>query len=219
MNWAVSDLSVQQVYKLLVNTVVPRPIALVTTLDRSGRTNAAPFSFFNVFSHAPALVVLGIERLQPDGEDEGRNKDTLNNIRRSGEFVINLVDRALLPAMNICGLDFPPDVDELEVAGLEHAASKQVRPPRIAASPVQLECRETMSLGLGQHGRFLVIGEVLQIWVKDTAIDHKMHIDIDQLDLVGRVHGRDWYVAAKDCFQAARAEMRSQAETQEGPPA
>src|SRR3569833_2786670 len=98
MDWAAEDLAERDLYKLLVNTVLPRPIALVTTVDANGRVNAAPFSFFNVFSHAPPLVVLGVE---------GRNgavpsKDTMSNIRATGGFVVNLVDRAMVEAMQDC---------------------------------------------------------------------------------------------------------------------
>jgi len=119
MDWAASDLKERDLYKLLVNTVLPRPIALVTTVDETGRANAAPFSFFNVFSHAPPLVVLGIE---------GRSgteplKDTMRNIRETGSIVVNLVDRAMVAAMQICAIDFPGDVDEIAAAGLDAVAS------------------------------------------------------------------------------------------------
>src|SRR4051812_20838062 len=108
MNWAASDLSERNLYKLLVNTVLPRPIAFVTTVDARGRVNAAPFSFFNVFSHAPPVVVLGLE-----GADAGQaDKDTVRNIRATGSFVVNLVDRALLEAMTVCAIDFPASVSE-----------------------------------------------------------------------------------------------------------
>lgn len=201
MDWAAGDLPERDLYKLLVNTVLPRPIALVTTVDAQGRANAAPFSFFNVFSHAPPLVVLGIE-----GRDKAPSplKDTMRNIRETGGFVVNLVDRALVEAMQVCAIDFPGDIDEIEAAGLETAASVSIAAPRLAASPVQLECRETVSLSLGTRHRNLVVGEIQHIHIRDGIVDERLHVDIDKLDLVGRLHGADWYVTLRDRFQAPR---------------
>ena len=125
MDWAANDLAERDLYKLLVNTVLPRPIALVTTVDAQGRANAAPFSFFNVFSHAPPLVVLGIE-----GRSGGAPlKDTMRNIRETGSFVVNLVDRAMVEAMQICAIDFPGEVDEIAAAGLDTAPSAAITAP------------------------------------------------------------------------------------------
>lgn len=201
MNWAAADLAERDLYKLLVNTVLPRPIALVTTVNAEGRANAAPFSFFNVFSHAPPLVVLGIE-----GRDNTPSplKDTMGNIRATGSFVVNLVDRALVEAMQVCAIDFPTEIDEIEAAGLATAASVSVAAPRLAASPVQLECRETVSLSLGTRHRNLVIGEIVHLHIRDGIVDERLHVDIDKLDLVGRLHGADWYVTLRDRFQAPR---------------
>lgn len=200
MDWAASDLSERDLYKLLVNTVLPRPIALVTTVDAAGAANAAPFSFFNVFSHAPPLVVLGVEgRSAP-----ASLKDTMRNIRETGGFVVNLVDRAMVEAVQVCAIDFPAGVSEIDAAGLVAAASTAVRAPRIAASPVQFECRETVSLALGTRQRHLVVGEIVHIHIRDGIIDERLHVDIDALDLVGRLHGADWYVTLRDRFQAPR---------------
>lgn len=201
MDWAASDLRERDLYKLLVNTVLPRPIALVTTVDAEGRANAAPFSFFNVFSHAPPLVVLGIE-----GRDGSPSplKDTMRNIRETGSFVVNLVDRAMVAAMQVCAIDFPSEVDEIAAAGLDIAASAKVAAPRLAASPVQLECRETVSLSLGTRHRNLVVGEIVHLHIRDGIVDERLHVDIDKLDLVGRLHGADWYLGLGDRFQEPR---------------
>lgn len=206
MEWAVNDLAERDLYKLLVNTVLPRPIALVTTVNAQGRANAAPFSFFNVFSHAPPLVVLGIEG-RADGE--AVLKDTMRNIRATGSFVVNLVDRALVEAMQVCAIDFPDDVDEIAAAGLKTAPSRQVVAPRLAQSPVQLECRETVSLSLGTRDRNLVVGEIQHLHIRDGIVDERLHVDIDKLDLVGRLHGADWYVTLRDRFQAPRQTLES----------
>jgi flavin reductase (DIM6/NTAB) family NADH-FMN oxidoreductase RutF len=188
MDWAAADLTERNLYKLLVNTVIPRPIALVTTVDAAGTRNAAPFSFFNVFSHAPPLVVLGIEgrQLTPP------LKDTMNNIRATGTFVVNLVDRALVEAMMICAVELSSDVDELAVAA-----------PRISASPVQFECRETVSLSFGIRHRNLVVGEILHLHLRDGLVDDNFHVDVDALDLVGRL-GADWYTTTRDRFRTPR---------------
>jgi flavin reductase (DIM6/NTAB) family NADH-FMN oxidoreductase RutF len=200
MDWAAADLPERDLYKLLVNTVLPRPIALVTTIDAQGRANAAPFSFFNVFSHAPPLVVLGIE-----GRDgTAPLKDTMRNIRATGSFVVNLVDRALVEAMQVCAIDFPGEVDEIAAAGLATAPSVSAAAPRLTASPVQLECRETVSLSLGTRHRNLVVGEIVHLHIRDGIVDERLHVDIDKLDLVGRLHGADWYVTLRDRFQAPR---------------
>lgn len=200
MDVAAADLPERDLYRLLVNTVLPRPIALVTSCDRAGRVNAAPFSFFNVFSHAPPLVVLGIE----GREGQEPSKDTLRNIRETGGFVVNLVDRALVPAMTVCGIDFPPEVEELAMAGLATLPSRTVSAPRIAASPVQFECRERVSLGLGTRHRTLVVGEIVHLWIRDGLVDGRGHVDVDALDLVGRLHGADWYVTTRDRFREPR---------------
>ncbi|HEY0419918.1 MAG TPA: flavin reductase family protein, partial [Acetobacteraceae bacterium] len=123
-------LAAQDRYKLLVATVVPRPIAWVVTQDLAGRLNAAPFSFFNVFANDPPVLVIGIGGRRP-----GDAKDTGANIRETGQFVVNLVDQANAEAMNATAIDFPPDVDELRQAGLATLPSTKVAPPRIAESP------------------------------------------------------------------------------------
>ena len=125
-------------YKLLVSTVVPRPIALATTVDANGRINAAPFSFFNAVSSVPPVVVLGISPGDPDAPPNDGYKDTERNIRDTGEFVVNLVDEAIAERMNVCAVDFPNTVGELEHAELHPIPSVGVRPPRIAEVAGQL---------------------------------------------------------------------------------
>jgi flavin reductase (DIM6/NTAB) family NADH-FMN oxidoreductase RutF len=128
-------------YKLLCGVIVPRPIALVTTLDENGAVNAAPFSFFNVFSESPALIVLGLQH-KPDHMP----KDTTRNIHRSGEFVVHMVDEALSGAMNDCAVDFPSGDSEVAAAGLATLPSVDVKVPRLAAAPFALECRRRVVL-------------------------------------------------------------------------
>lgn len=200
MDWQVDQLSERDIYKLLVNTVLPRPVALVTTRDASGGFNAAPFSFFNVMGSEPPIVALGIEAHteRPDGL-----KDTVRNIESSGEFVVNLVDESLVDAMNVCGVDFPAEVDEAALAGLTPVPSAQLKTPRIAESPVQLECRLHTTLLIGPRRR-LVVGEIVHLHIRDDIVNERLHIDPDRLGLVGRLHGNGWYTRITDRFQAQK---------------
>ncbi|CAH2604820.1 Nitrilotriacetate monooxygenase component B [Rhodovastum atsumiense] len=198
-----ATLAPQDRYKLLTSTVVPRPIAWVVTQDRQGRLNAAPFSFFNVFSQDPALVVLGI-----GGRAAGKAKDSGANIRQTGEFVVNLVSHANLAQMNVTAIDFPPEVDEIAEAGLTTLPSTRVAPPRIAESPVALECRRFMVFDLDE-GRGLVVGEVLAMHIRDDCMSDpaRLHVDTPKLDLVGRMHGGGWYVRTTDLEEVPRISL------------
>lgn len=187
-------------YKLLVSTVVPRPIAWVVTLDLEGRLNAAPFSFFNAVSQDPPVVVIGI-----GGRGPGRSKDTAVNIRNHPEFVVNLVNDERAEAMNVTAIDWGPEVRELEEAGLATIPSVKVKPPRIAASPVAMECVKHATVELGTD-RSVVFGRVVAMHVRDDAVldAEKCHIDTPKLDLIGRMHGRGWYARTRDRFEMPR---------------
>ena len=169
-------------YKLLSATVTPRPIAWVSTLDETGRTNAAPFSFFNAFGEDPAIVGFSILHRSPEDP-----KDTGRNIVRSGEFVVNLVSDDNLEQMNVSAIEFGPDVDEFAAAGLTPVPSAMVRPPRIGESKVAFECRLMQTVKLGAM-RTLVLGEVLLMHVQDgLVIDRERGwVDTRGLRLVGR---------------------------------
>jgi flavin reductase (DIM6/NTAB) family NADH-FMN oxidoreductase RutF len=197
-----AGLSARERHKLLISTIVPRPIAWVVTCNESGSLNAAPFSFFNVFSDDPPLVCLGI------GDDErtpGTVKDTGRNIRRTREFVVNLVSAELAEAMSVTARNWPADVDELTEAGLSTSPSTHVAPPRITRSPVALECELYRVIDLPSRSA-LVIGTVLAMEVReDVVLDKaKCYIDTPKLDLIGRMHGRGWYTRMTDWFQVAR---------------
>jgi flavin reductase (DIM6/NTAB) family NADH-FMN oxidoreductase RutF len=192
-------------YKLLCGAVVPRPIALVTTISPDGVPNAAAFSFFNVMGYDPPIVALGIEaRVGTPAEAGAVAKDTAANIRATGEFVVHLVDEAIAEAMNIASIDFPPEVDELAVAGFEKVPSLQVKPPRIAEAPVAMECRRYVTIEIG-HGRNVVLGEVVQMHVRDDLVDPaRFHVAGDKSGLIGRMHGNGWYARTGDLFQMPR---------------
>ncbi len=185
-------------YRLLSGLVVPRPIALVTTLGPDGVVNAAPYSFFNAFSEDPPLVILGIQA-RPDG---GR-KDTAANAGLAGEFVVNLVSEAIAGPMNVCATDFPPHMGELGPAGLTPVPSARVAPPAIAEAPVALECRRFMSVSVTAT-RELLFGEVLSIRAAPGIVDPAtLKVDLGVYRPVGRLSG-NLYARLSDTFTLVR---------------
>jgi len=198
MQFDLDSLDPKDCYKLIAGLVVPRPIALVTTLGSNGQHNAAPYSFFNAFSEDPPLVILGL-----GGNVRGEDKDTTVNIRDGHEFVVNLVDEPLADAMNICAVDFPPDVSEIDVAGLELLPSERITPSRLKAAPVSMECVHYQTIHPDQK-RYLVIGEIKMIHVADTIIDAKtLRIDRDHYAPIGRLFGGG-YCRTHDRFEIKR---------------
>jgi flavin reductase (DIM6/NTAB) family NADH-FMN oxidoreductase RutF len=184
-------------YKLLTGVVIPRPIALVTTVDAAGIANAAPFSFFNCFGADPAILVLGVGDREP-----GIPKDTAANIAATGEFVVNLVTEDMSGRMNRCATDYPAGTDELAETGLTAVASSMVKPPRIGESPVQMECRLFETLLIGRNR--LVVGQVLAMHVRDGLVDPaNFHIAHD-LHAVGRLGSPDRYTRTDDQFSLKR---------------
>lgn len=182
-------------YKLLLATVLPRPIAWITSKDASGAINAAPFSFFNVFGSDPATVGIGI------GSRSSREpKDTRANIRATEQFVVNLVPYRLAEQMRVTSIAFPKGVEEPAKAGLKLIASERVDVPRIADAPVSMECTFMQEINLG--GFSLVLGKISMIHVVDTAVKDpaRLHIDSDQLDLIGRMEG-GWYTRTNNRFE------------------
>ena len=190
----------ENIYKLLTSTIGPRPIAWVTTQDVDGTVNAAPFSFFNAMSGNPPVLAFGI-----GGRGPGDVKDTGGNIRRTGQYVINLVSYALAEPMNVTAIDFPKGVDELKEAGLTTAPSLYVKPPRIAEAPVSFEMERLVIVDVGID-RAVVLGKVLAIYVRDDCVLDKdrCYIDTPKLDLIGRLHGGGWYSRVTDRFELPR---------------
>jgi flavin reductase (DIM6/NTAB) family NADH-FMN oxidoreductase RutF len=173
-----------QRYKILCGAVVPRPIALVTSLDSHGRVNAAPFSFFNVFSEEPAQIVLGLQH-RPAGEP----KDTTRNLARAAEFAVNMVDEPLAGAMNSCAIDFPSGVSEIDELGIATRPGVRIAVPSIAAAPFALECRKTVSLAFSSS-REILVGEVLAVHARDGLIDpESLYTDPDRYRPIGRLAG------------------------------
>lgn len=189
-----ASLSERERYKILIGTVIPRPVALVTTVNKAGQPNAGPFSFFNVLTHDPAIVAIGVENYA-----DMRFKDTARNIRETGEFTVHIVDQALLEQMEICAIKFGPDVDELREAGLETVPGNRVCSPRILAAPAALECRRHTTLQVGP-AREIILGEVVGVYVRSDAVNpDNLHIDQQLMDAIGRMGGNT-YCRTRDQF-------------------
>jgi flavin reductase (DIM6/NTAB) family NADH-FMN oxidoreductase RutF len=185
-------------YSVLASLVTPRPIAWVTTLGPDGVVNAAPFSFFNVLGAEPPII-----GFCPGDRDDGTPKDTARNLRRSHEFVVNLVDEAVAEAMNQTAASLPYGVSELAGLGLTTVASSVVGPPRIAEAPASLECQEWGTLQIG--GNRLVIGLVKRVHVRDELIDAAtLRIHSERLRMVGRMASPNGYCRTGDRFELAR---------------
>ena len=195
-----AEIEPKEQYKLLVATITPRPIAWVVSQDHEGNLNAAPYSFFNALSGDPPVIGIGMGNHEP-----GRPKDSLVNIRKTGEFVVNLVSEKNAEAMNVTAIDFANGVSELTEAGLTTIASTNVKTPRIAESPVALECELMQIVELGP-ARSLVLGRVLAMHICDTAIldATKHYVDTPKLKLIGLMHGAGWYVKTSNLFKMDR---------------
>jgi flavin reductase (DIM6/NTAB) family NADH-FMN oxidoreductase RutF len=188
---AFADLAPIERYKLLCAAICPRPIALVTCVSPTGVVNAAPFSFFNVFSEDPALIVLG---LQHRAREYGSRyaKDTSRNIAQAGMFVVNMVDEALAEAMNITAMDFPPDVSEIDAAGLTLKPGVTLPVPRIAEAPFAFECKRHSVLTFSPT-REMVIGEVVHIHARAGLVDERTkRVSLTDYKPVGRMFANDY---------------------------
>jgi flavin reductase (DIM6/NTAB) family NADH-FMN oxidoreductase RutF len=190
----------RQIYNLLIGLVAPRPIAWVTSMDHDGTLNAAPFSAYNYLCTDPPIVAMGVTN-RPDARFTP--KDTARNIRRTGEFVVNVVTDDLLEKMNICATDFPAGVNELEMAGLTTAPSSVVKVPRIAEAHAALECREFTTMEIGRSR--IILGRVVAMYVEDRFIVPEQngagpYIKADELHAVGRMNGLGNYARTRDAI-------------------
>jgi len=189
-----------EAYKLLIGLVAPRPIALITSMDEQGRLNAAPFSAYNYLSTDPPLVAVGVA-VRSGGDFVP--KDTARNIRRTQEFVVNIVTEDIAQKMNICATEFPPEISEIEVAGFTTAPSDVIKTPRIAEAHAALECREYASIEIG-HSR-IILGRVVSAYVEDQFVDPAgPYIKADELHSIGRMNGLGNYVKTRDAFMTIR---------------
>ena len=186
-------------YRVLTGVVVPRPIAFVSTRSADGVANLAPFSFFNAVAPHPPTIIFSSSR------NAGRKyKDTLSNVEETGEFVVNVVVDDIAEAMNRTAAEFPADTNEFEIAGLTEALSAIVKAPRVAESPVNMECRlsQVINIGEGDHQHGLVIGEIVMMHIRDDIINgHRINHQI--LKPTGRLAG-SMYCHTADIFEMVR---------------
>ena len=199
LTYTTAQLDDARIYRLLASLVVPRPIALVSTVSETGVANIAPFSFYNVASAAPPVLSISIDLRY--GRD---TKDTVVNIRATHEFVVNVVSEPIAQPMNVASFDWPPEVDEFAAAGLTPDYSTvHVRAPRIAESPAQFECRLLQTVELGKWT--LILGEVLAFHCDKRLLDERFRIDMDRLRAVGRLTGNQ-YCRTADRFSLNRTD-------------
>ena len=201
-----AQLTAYQRYKLMASLIVPRPIALVTTVGANGIANAAPFSMFNMLGEDPPILMLSINRLK-----DGRLKDTAANILASGEFVVHISDEAIAAKMHACGESLPPEVSELERFGLHALPSQTVKPPRIAEAPVAFEC--VLHEKLETESRYVFIGRVLWLHARDGLVDTETwRVRLQDYHPVGRF-GASFYITTRDRFAIDGQDRESRAST------
>jgi flavin reductase (DIM6/NTAB) family NADH-FMN oxidoreductase RutF len=195
-----AQIAPSDIYKLMIGMIVPRPIAFVSTVDAAGIRNLAPFSYFTACSSNPPVVCFCTSvRSEPRPY-----KDTLNNVEATGEFVVNIVSEEFAGQMNLTSADVPPEVDEFELSGLTPLASDLVKPPRVAESKVQMECRLHQIVRVSDQpgGGILILGEVLRFHVLESIIDG-YKIDPGELKAIGRMGGPN-YCRTRDRFEMQR---------------
>ena len=189
------EISVQRLHQLLLGSIGPRPIAFASTMNAAGQANLAPFSFFNVFSANPPILIFSPARSGRTNE----TKDTYKNVKELPEVVINVVNFDIVHQMSLASSPYSPGISEFEKAGLTAIPSETIKPFRVAEAPVQFECRVNEVKELGNEGGAgnLIICEVLRMHVREDLIDEKGLIDQHKIDLVSRMGG-DWYVRANE---------------------
>jgi flavin reductase (DIM6/NTAB) family NADH-FMN oxidoreductase RutF len=202
MKFDPAKLNLKDGHDLLVGAVLPRPIAFVSTIGQNGVNNLAPFSYFTLLSSKPMVVGFGI-----GPKRDGGKKDTLVNVEFAKEFVINVVTEELAVAMNVTAGEYPPEVDEFKEAGLTAIPGDRGQSPRVAESPINMECRLLQILEFGEAPRLnrFIIGEVLQIHVQEELLAGKI-VKAERLKPIGRL-GEDFYCRTRDLFEMKRPEI------------
>ncbi|AXC14932.1 Nitrilotriacetate monooxygenase component B [Acidisarcina polymorpha] len=193
------------IYKLMVGAIVPRPIALVSTVDENGIRNLAPFSYFTaVCSSPPTLLFCPAVRASTQGR-----KDTLRNVLSTEEFVVNVVSWDIASQMNVTSAEVAFEVDEFELSGLTPVASAVVRAPRVAESPIQMECklRNVVTISEQVGGASIVIGEIIRFHVREGLMN-EFKIDPDKFNAIGRMGGPT-YIRTLDRFEMERPKLRN----------
>jgi flavin reductase (DIM6/NTAB) family NADH-FMN oxidoreductase RutF len=213
MDFNVSRLSHSEIHRILLSAVGPRPIAWVSTVNVAGQPNLAPFSFFNCVSVDPPMLAFS-PGLRAARQTDAQNseplavaKDTLRNVRETGEFVVSIVTYDLREAMNTTSGEYGPSVNEFEIAKLTPHPSRFVRPPRVGESPVSFECRlhQILDFNPAPSGSSLVVGKVIAIHIDDAHM-REGSLDRNSLDLIGRMGGNQ-YTRTKDRFEMVRPKV------------
>lgn len=183
----------RQMYKLMTGIIVPRPIALVSTVDANGIANLAPFSFFAGVGSVPPAVLFCPALRSVGSREPGGRKDTLHNVEDTREFVVNVVSDAIAAQANATSSEVPPEVDEFELGRLTPVASEVVRPARVAESPAQMECRllQVIYTGHAPGSGVIVLGEIVRFHIREDLFDD-FRVDPAGLDAVGRMAGNTW---------------------------
>ena len=203
-----ADCQQRQIYKLMTGIIVPRPIALVSTMDAKGAANLAPFSFFCGVGSAPPTVLFCPALRSADSFEQGlpadTRKDTLRNVEETGEFVVNVVSEAIAAAANAASAEVLPEVDEFVLSGLTPVPSEAVRPPRVAESPAQMECKLLQIIYTGHKpaSGVIVLGEVVRFHLREDLFEN-FRVDPAGLDAVGRMAGNTW-VRTRDRIELIR---------------
>jgi flavin reductase (DIM6/NTAB) family NADH-FMN oxidoreductase RutF len=190
----------RSIYKLMIGSIVPRPIAFVSSVSPDGIRNLAPFSFFTgVSANPPVICFCPMVR-----SSDGKKKDTLHNIEATGEFVVNVVSEDIVRQMNMCSGEYPPEVDEFALSRLTPVDSDLVKPPRVGEARISMECklRQIVPVSDAPLGASIVLGEILRFHVQDALFDN-FKIDPDRLRAVGRMGGPA-YTRTKDRFNLER---------------
>ncbi len=197
-----TDISSIDLYKILISTVMPRPIAWVSSISKEGVDNLAPFSFFTVASVKPPMLCFAPALKSVDGKPT--EKDTLRNIRETGEFVVNIVSRNLVEKMNQTSFEYAPNESEFDAVGLTRAPSSLVKPKRVAESLVNYECKlfQIIDFGKDVQSGSLIVGEIVMVHL-DERIFKNGKVDMAELHPVGRLGGL-WYCGISDRFELKR---------------
>ena len=196
-----SEIPFQEPHKLMIGSIIPRPIAFVSTRSKDGENNVAPFSYFNGVCSKPPTIMFAPARRGWDGEE----KDTLINIRDTEEFVVNIVSESFAEKMVMCATDFDSDVDEFEISGLTPTDSQKIKPPRVGEAKMSFECilNQIVAIGDGTAGSgFVVIGTIVLFHIDDGIYDNG-RIITDKLEPLGRLAG-NWYTRSTDTLKIDR---------------
>ena len=191
MDIRTSDIDRKRIYKLMTSTIVPRPIAWISTVSKDGVFNVAPFSYFAGVSSSPPLLMVSV-----GSKETGEKKDTWKNIEETGEFVVNIVTKQLLEKMNITSMAFDEDIDEFKEADLTPEPSLIVKAPRIKESPINIECKKFEIINIGKMG--IIFGEIVNFHIKDELLNEKGYVDTKKIEIVGRLGGAEYCIISEN---------------------